>query len=107
MKRAYTATEIVANLAKIEGWKLSGDGAKLAIEKDFRFADYYRTMTFVNAVAFIAHAQDHHPELIVHYAECLVRYNTHDVGGLSAADFDCAALIDALLADSNADHRPA
>ncbi len=96
-RRALTATEVVANLAKVEGWTLSGDGANVAIEKTYRFANYFETIAFVNALAFIAHAQDHHPDLSVHYNRCVVRLNTHDVGGLSATDFDCAARIDALL----------
>ena len=97
-RRALTATEVVANLAKIEGWSLSGDGANVAIEKTYRFANYYETISFVNALAFIANAQDHHPDLSVHYNRCVVRLNTHDVGGISATDIDCAARIDALLA---------
>jgi 4a-hydroxytetrahydrobiopterin dehydratase len=96
-RRALTATEVVANLAKVEGWTLSGDGANVAIEKTYRFANYFETIAFVNALAFIAHAQDHHPDLSVHYNRCVVRLNTHDVGGLSATDFDCAARLDALL----------
>lgn len=97
-RRAQTATEIVASLAKFGGWKLAGDGASLAIEKVFHFNNYFETIAFVNAVAMIAHRQDHHPDLSVHYNRCEVRLNTHDVGGISAADFDCAAQIDALLA---------
>lgn len=96
-RRALTATEIVANLAKLEGWTLSGDGAAVAIEKSFTFANYYQTIAFVNAVAFIAHVQDHHPDLSVHFKHCVVRFNTHDVGGISMTDFECAAQIDALL----------
>ena len=97
-RRALTATEVVAKLAQLEGWSLSGDGAQVAIEKTYRFANYHETIAFVNAVAFIAHAQDHHPDLSVHYARCVVRLNTHDVGGISATDIDCATRIDALLA---------
>ena len=97
-RRALTATEIVAKLAQLEGWTLSGDGAAVAIEKTYSFANYYETIAFVNALAFIAHTQDHHPDLSVHYNRCAVRLNTHDVGGLSATDFDCAARFDALLA---------
>jgi 4a-hydroxytetrahydrobiopterin dehydratase len=96
-RRALTATEIVANLAKVEGWKLTGDGPSVAIEKTYTFADYHETISFVNALAFIANAQDHHPDLSVHYNRCVVRFNTHDVHGLSATDFDCAARIDGLL----------
>lgn len=97
-RRAFTATEIVANLAKLQGWTLSGDGSAVVIEKTFTFTNYYQTMAFVNAVAFIAHGQDHHPDLAVHFNRCVVRYNTHDVGGISMTDFDCAARVDALLA---------
>ncbi|APW37518.1 pterin-4-alpha-carbinolamine dehydratase [Rhodoferax koreense] len=96
-RRALKATEIVASLAKIEGWKLHGDGADLAIEKSYSFANYYETISFVNAVAFIANAQDHHPELAVFYNRCVVRFNTHDVAGVSSTDFECAALVDGLL----------
>ena len=97
-RRALTATEVVANLAKIEGWSLSSDGANVAIEKTFHFANYYETISFVNALAFIANAQDHHPDLSVHYNRCVVRLNTHDVNGISATDFECAAQFDALVA---------
>lgn len=94
--RALTATEVVTRLAKLEGWHLDGDGAAVAIQKTFRFADYAQTLLFVNAVAWLAQAREHHPELIVQFDHCLVRYNTHDVAGLSQADFDCAAAVDAL-----------
>ncbi len=97
-RRALTATEIVAKLAQLEGWSLSGDGAHVAIEKTYRFANYHETIAFVNAVAFIAHTEDHHPDLSVHYDRCVVRLNTHDVGGISPTDIDCATRFDALLA---------
>ena len=97
-RRALTATEVVASLANLEGWMLTGDGAAVAIEKTYAFANYDETISFVNAVAFIAHRQDHHPDLSVHFNRCVVRFNTHDVGGISRTDFDCAARVDALLA---------
>ena len=97
-RRALTATEVVAKLAQLEGWSLSGDGAHVAIEKTYRFANYYETIAFVNAVAFIAHAEDHHPDLSVHYDRCVVRLNTHDVHGISSTDFECATQFDALVA---------
>ena len=97
-RRALTATEVVARLADLQGWTLSGDGDAVAIEKTYHFANYYETISFVNAVAFIANAQDHHPDLSVHYNRCVVRLNTHDVHGISATDIDCAARFDALLA---------
>ncbi|HSI53996.1 MAG TPA: 4a-hydroxytetrahydrobiopterin dehydratase [Ramlibacter sp.] len=97
-RRALTATEIVTRLAAVPGWKLTGDGEDVAIEKTFTFANYYETISFVNAVAFLANAQDHHPDLSVHYSRCVVRFNTHDVKGLSETDFECAAQVDALVA---------
>jgi 4a-hydroxytetrahydrobiopterin dehydratase len=97
-RRALTATEIVSRLAALPGWQLTGDGADVAIEKTFTFANYYETISFVNALAFIANAQDHHPDLSVHYGRCVVRFNTHDVRGLSETDFECAAQANALLA---------
>lgn len=97
-RRALTPTEVVTRLGALQGWQLTGDGPQVAIEKTFAFADYHETMAFVNAVAFIAHRQDHHPDLSVHYNRCVVRYRTHDVQGLSATDFECAARVDALLA---------
>lgn len=99
-RRALTATEIVARLARVEGWRLSGDGAEMAIEKSYQFADYYQTMAFVNALAFVAHALDHHPDLSVHYQRCVVRLSTHDVQGISATDFDCARRFDELFKPS-------
>jgi 4a-hydroxytetrahydrobiopterin dehydratase len=82
--------EMVARyLDALPGWDLVEDGA--AIRKTFRFPDYYRTMAFVNALAYVAHAQDHHPDRGVHYDRTVVRYSTHDVGGLSENDFICAA----------------
>lgn len=97
-RRALSATEVVASLARLEGWKLSGDAADVVIEKTFEFANYFETIAFVNALALIAHLQDHHPDLSVQYNRCVVRFNTHDVSGLSVTDFDCAARVDALLA---------
>ncbi len=97
-RRALNAAEIVSRLAEAPGWKLTGDGADVAIEKTYTFANYYETISFVNALAFIANAQDHHPDLSVHYNRCVVRFNTHDVKGLSETDFECATLADALTA---------
>ena len=97
-RRALTPTEIVKRLADLPGWKLSGDGDDVAIEKTFRFADYYETIAFVNALALVAHRLDHHPDLSVHYDRCVVRFGTHALHGISDTDFECAARADALLA---------
>jgi len=82
-------------LRRLDGWKIDGDGKRLA--REFRFEDYHRTMAFVNAVAWIAHREDHHPDLEVGYNRCVVRYSTHSIGGLSPNDFICAAKVDRLL----------
>lgn len=87
--------QISAHLARVPGWALV-DGA---IQKTFRFDDFHRTMAFVNALAWIAHREDHHPDLHVGYNRCTVRYSTHAVGGISVNDFICAARADALISD--------
>ena len=94
---ALTATQIIAKSVDHPGWLLDGDGKDLAIQKTFNFAHYLETISFVNAVAFIAERHDHHPELLVKYSSCTVRFNTHDVSGISATDFACAAEVDALV----------
>ena len=101
-RRALSATEIVTGLARVEGWKLNGDGADVAIERTFSFANYFETIAFVNALAFIAHRQDHHPDLAVHYDRCVVRFSTHDVAGISQTDLDCALQANALLSSAAA-----
>jgi len=83
-------------MPQIPGWEVIEDGH--AIAKTFRFGNYYETMAFVNALAFVAHREDHHPDLGVHYDRCVVRYSTHDVGGLSENDFICAAKAESLAA---------
>jgi 4a-hydroxytetrahydrobiopterin dehydratase len=96
-RRALTATEIVKRLADLPGWQLSGDGVDLAIQKSFSFFDYYETISFVNALAFVANSLDHHPDLTVLYDRCVVRFRTHSLPGISDADFECAARTDALV----------
>lgn len=92
-RSALAADELRQQLAALPGWQLDGD----AITRTYAFANFYETMAFVNALALIAHQQDHHPDLAVSYGRCAVRLNTHDVGGISATDIDCARRIDALL----------
>ena len=85
--------DIVLHLARVDGWA-ERDGA---IEKSWRFGNFHETMAFVNALAWIAHAEDHHPDVSFGYNRCSVRFNTHSVGGISINDFICAAKVDALL----------
>lgn len=93
-EHALSRVEAETRLAALPGWALSDDGH--FISKDYRFRDFHRTMAFVNAVAWIAHVEDHHPDMEIGYGHCLIRFNTHDVGGLSENDFICAAKIEAL-----------
>jgi len=76
------------------GWTLSADGK--FIRREFKFKNFYRTMSHVNAVAHIANTEDHHPDLEIGYNYAHIKFTTHAVGGLSANDFICAAKIDAL-----------
>jgi 4a-hydroxytetrahydrobiopterin dehydratase len=87
-----TAQEAAQMLKHLAGWELHDR----AIRKTFEFKNYYQTMAFVNATAWISHREDHHPDLTVNYGKCRVEYSTHAIGGLSENDFICAAKIDAL-----------
>jgi 4a-hydroxytetrahydrobiopterin dehydratase len=89
----YSAAEAGELLARLKGWIIE-DG-KLA--KVYPFTNYYQTMAFVNALAWISHREDHHPDLLVGYNKCRVEYTTHAIGGLSENDFICAAKCDALF----------
>jgi 4a-hydroxytetrahydrobiopterin dehydratase len=82
-------------LGHAEGWAISGG----QLTKTFQFENHYQTMAFVNAVAWISHREDHHPELVVGYSSCTVRYATHSIGGLSENDFICAAKVYQLVGD--------
>ncbi len=84
---------VESNLLALPGWA-HADGSIL---KRYEFKNYYQTMAFVNAVAWIAHSEDHHPDMEVSYRSCRVRYTTHAVGGLSENDFICAAKVEALI----------
>jgi 4a-hydroxytetrahydrobiopterin dehydratase len=85
--------EIEQLLKQLKGWQLE-DGV---ITKTYEFKNYYQTMAFVNAAAWISHREDHHPDMAVGYSKCKVDYSTHAIGGLSENDFICAAKLDALF----------
>lgn len=85
--------DVLKYMPAIPGWELSGN----EIVRTFSFKNYYQTVSFVNAVAWVAHSEDHHPNISFGYKLCTVRYSTHSVGGLSENDFICAARVDALL----------
>jgi len=85
--------EIRVNLGKLNGWMYEN----AEIYKDFSFKNYYETTAFVNAVAWIAHREDHHPDISFGYKQCRVRYKTHAIKGLSENDFISASKVDALM----------
>jgi len=89
----YSEKQARDMLAQLKGWHLQ-DGR---LAKVYPFANYHHTMAFVNALAWISHREDHHPDLEVGYNKCRVTYWTHAVGGLSENDFICAAKCDALF----------
>jgi 4a-hydroxytetrahydrobiopterin dehydratase len=91
--KKLTEKQIAALLGDIPGWELR-DGR---ISKTFNFKNYYETLAFVNAGAWISHREDHHPDLEVGFNKVGVSYSTHSVGGLSENDFICAAKMDSLL----------
>ncbi len=82
-------------LGNVPDWEIVAG----AITRTFSFKDFYQTISFVNAVAWIANREDHHPDLRVSYKNCQVTFSTHAIGGLSLNDFICAAKVDGLLAE--------
>jgi 4a-hydroxytetrahydrobiopterin dehydratase len=85
-------------LSQLQGWQVDTSVPGGVLFKTVKLADFHRTMAFVNAVAWIAHEQDHHPDMAVSYNQCGIRWSTHSAGGLSINDFICAARVDALSA---------
>ena len=85
---------IHSHLAEVPGWHFASG----AIEKTFSFRNFLETLAFVNAMGWICHTEDHHPELTVSYDRVVARFNTHSVGGISINDFICAAKVNALVA---------
>jgi 4a-hydroxytetrahydrobiopterin dehydratase len=95
--RALKPTEVILALGQIPGWHLSGDGDQIAIEKTFEFAEHTHALLFVNSVGWLSEKLNHHPELLLTYKRCVLRWNTHDVRGLSRLDFEAATQTDALF----------
>jgi 4a-hydroxytetrahydrobiopterin dehydratase len=83
-------SELMQRLSVLPGW----DYADNQLRKTFRFANYYETMAFVNVIAWVAHGQDHHPDMSVHYDRVSVAWSTHDAGGVTLNDCICAAKIE-------------
>lgn len=88
------ADAVAAQLTVLPDWEHAGN----ALRREYSFANYYETLAFVNALAFMVHREDHHPDLLISYNRCEVRFNTHSVGGISENDFICAAKAEAIFA---------
>jgi 4a-hydroxytetrahydrobiopterin dehydratase len=91
-----SADELNAQLIATREWRIVGG----VLERTFEFNDFHRTMAFVNTVAAIADSEDHHPQMLIDYGRCVVRYHTHSAGGVTHNDFICACKIDALRLDA-------
>jgi 4a-hydroxytetrahydrobiopterin dehydratase len=87
--------ELNAQLAATPQWRVNAN----TLERTFAFSDFHHTMAFVNTVAAIADSEDHHPQMVVEYGRCTLRFDTHSAGGITVNDFICAAKIDALRLD--------
>jgi 4a-hydroxytetrahydrobiopterin dehydratase len=93
--KTLTAQEAEDALQVLPGW--THDANQNAIVKTFSFKGYYATIAFLNAVAWIAHQEKHHPEMIVSFNKLIISYHTHEAGGITRNDLICAAKVDALL----------
>jgi 4a-hydroxytetrahydrobiopterin dehydratase len=100
LEAGLSDAQIPEYLATVAGWQLQ-DGK---IVQTFSFKNYYETLAFINAIAYVIHSEDHHPELTVTYNRCVVKFDTHSVnagkGGISENDFICAAKVDAIFQQS-------
>jgi 4a-hydroxytetrahydrobiopterin dehydratase len=92
---ALTPPQTKHLMSQVPDW--SFDEAAMRITRSFQFKDYYETIAFVNAIAWISHREDHHPDLEVGYNRCVVHYSTHAVKGLTENDFICAAKVNGLV----------
>jgi len=88
-----TDAQVNPMLKGLSGWQRDGE----KIFKIFKFKNHYQTQSFTNAVMWVSHREDHHPELTVGYNTCRVEFWTHAIGGLSENDFICAAKVDMLF----------
>lgn len=93
--KSLSSEEASELLTKIPGWQVMSEGKK--IQRRFEFKNFYKTMSFVNAIAWIANQENHHPDLEVGYNYCVVNYSTHAIDGLSENDFICAAKVNGLV----------
>lgn len=91
--KALSSADLKRDLSSLDGW----EGTVKEISKTYSFKNYYETMAFVNAIAYIAHTADHHPDLEVGYNKVKVKYSTHDAGGVTSLDVQCAQAVEDLV----------
>ena len=94
---ALSAPQLLRELTALPQWRLHGDGPTLAIERVFAFDSYLATVSFANAVAYLAERLDHHPDMLLQFQRCTVRWRTHQPPGITALDIDAAQQVDSLL----------
>ena len=82
-------------IGQVTGWQLSEDAK--TITRRFEFKGFYKTVAFINAMAWVANSENHHPDFSAGYNFCEVTFTTHAIDGLSDNDFICAAKINALM----------
>jgi len=99
-EQALSEEDVRLYLSAVPEWQKNGG----RISRTYRFKDYYETLAFINAIAYVIHAEDHHPEIILTYNRCVIQFDTHSVndgqGGISENDFICAAKVDAIYQQS-------
>ncbi len=93
--KAMSIDAAMPYLSQLNEWQISEDGKK--ITKRFSFKGFYKTMAFVNAVAWVANTEGHHPDMQVGYNYCVIDFTTHAADGLTENDFICAAKVDKLM----------
>ena len=85
---------IIERLKDLQGWEYNAD--KQEIYKEFKFKGYYKTIAFVNSIAWYAQKLCHHPDLLVSFGKCKVHLTTHDANGISEKDFELAKILENL-----------
>ncbi len=90
-----TVDEIESRLPELPGWQRVGD----ELDRTYRFPDFRAAMAFLNAIAEVAEAQDHHPDWRNCYSQVSIRLSTHDAGGITERDFRLAKAMVAAAAD--------
>ena len=87
-----TEEEITTALGTLRGWARAGAGIMATVE----LADFREAMLYTGAVAYLAEAAGHHPDILIQWNRVTLTLSTHSEGGLTAADMSLAGRISAL-----------